>query len=145
MPDMGKARLLIAFALLFVAAQAQDSFKGRLAPVPVDAKTLPDTAGSGTVTATLAGTKLTVSGSFEGLLGAATTAQLHRSPTTGVRGPVIADLTVSKATSGTVSGTVDLTTQQIDDLRKGKLYVQIHSQKAPEGNLWGWILNRGSI
>ena len=136
---MGKARLLLLLVGLF-AAQAQDSFKARLAPVPVDAKTLPDTAGVGSVTATLSGTKLTISGSFEGLHGPATIAQLRRSPTTGVRGPSISDLTVTKAASGSISGAVDLTAQQIDDLRKGRLYVQVHSEKAPEGNLWGWIL-----
>ena len=136
---MGKMRLFVLLAAA-IAAHAQDSFKGRLSPVPVDAKTLPDTAGVGSVTATLSGTKLTINGSFEGLHGPATIAQLHRSPTTGVRGPVISDLTVSKAASGTMSGTVDLNAQQVDDLRKGKLYVQIHSQKAPDGNLWGWIL-----
>jgi hypothetical protein len=60
--------------------------------------------------------------------------------TAGMRGPVIADLTVSKATSGTISGTVDLNSQQLDSLRKGGLYIQLHSEKAPDGVLWGWLL-----
>ena len=25
-------------------------------------------------------------------------------------------------------------------LRQGRVYVQVNSQKAPEGNLWGWLL-----
>jgi hypothetical protein len=25
-------------------------------------------------------------------------------------------------------------------LRKGMVYVQIHSEGAPDGNLWGWLL-----
>jgi hypothetical protein len=33
-----------------------------------------------------------------------------------------------------------LTKDQVDDLAAGRLYVQLHSQKAPDGNLWGWLL-----
>jgi hypothetical protein len=58
----------------------------------------------------------------------------------GVRGPRIADLTVSPATSGTLSGVVQLNTAQQAALRKGGLYVEIDSDKAPEGDLWGWII-----
>ena len=52
------------------------------------------------------------------------------------------DLTVTKtdAASGTISGSFDLTAIQVADLEKGRLYVQLHSEKAPDGNLWGWLL-----
>ena len=59
---------------------------------------------------------------------------------TGVRGPAILDLTVPHQTSGAVSASIDLTPQQIESLKKGKLYIQIDSEKAPDGNLWGWLL-----
>jgi hypothetical protein len=59
----------------------------------------------------------------------------------GVRGPAIFDLTVSAATSGTLSGSVDLTAEQIESLKKGRFYVQLSSEKAPDGNLWGWLLH----
>jgi len=42
--------------------------------------------------------------------------------------------------NGTLSGSFDLTPDQIESLKKGKWYVQIHSEKAPDGNLWGWLL-----
>ena len=87
----------------------------------------------------LSGTKLSVNGSFEGLRTPATMAQLHSAVAAGVRGPVIYDLTVSKATSGTVTGSFDLTAPQLESLHKGGLYVQIHSEKAPEGVIWGWL------
>ena len=58
----------------------------------------------------------------------------------GVRGQAIGDLTISKATSGTFTGSIELTPQQLISLRKGGLYVQIHSEKAPDGVLWGWLL-----
>jgi hypothetical protein len=60
-----------------------------------------------------------------------------------VRGPKVLDLTVTKAMSGSLSGTFDLSPEQVDALKKGKLYVQIHSEKAPDGNLWGWLLPEG--
>jgi hypothetical protein len=56
-----------------------------------------------------------------------------------VRGAPVLTLTVAKATSGAVSGSFDLTPEQLESLKKGKWYVQIHSEKAPDGNLWGWL------
>lgn len=108
--------------------------------MPIEAKTRVDIAGIGSATATLMGTKLSISGSFEGLRSPAVDAKLHQSPVTGVRGPAILDLTVARATSGMLSASLDLTPQQIDYLKKGRLYIQIDSEKAPDGNLWGWLL-----
>ena len=122
------------------AAQTEGRFKGRLSPVPIDATMRPNVKGGGSLTAVLVGTKLTITGSFDGLSGPATVARVHNSLATGVRGSAFHDLTVSKAPSGTVTGTFDLTPEQVDSLRKGKIYVQIHSEKAPDGNLWGWLL-----
>jgi hypothetical protein len=59
----------------------------------------------------------------------------------GIRGTSILDLTVSPGTSGTISGTFDLSADQVDSLKKGKFYIQINSEKAPEGNLWGWLMH----
>jgi hypothetical protein len=135
---------LIAVAIwLFAAspgAQGANKFKVRLSWVPIDGTTAAAIAGSGSATAELAGAKLSIAGTFEGLRSPATIAQLHRGPKTGVRGPVVSSLTVATASSGAISGSVQLTAEQIDDLRKGRLYLQIHSEGAPEGNLWGWLL-----
>ena len=136
------AVMAVACGVLGVKALAQgrDTYKARLTALPADARTRPGLAGTGSATATLAGTKLSISGTFEGLLSAATLAQLHSAVAAGVRGPVIADLTVSKATSGSLAGAVDLTSQQIESLHKGGLYIQIHSEKAPDGVIWGWLV-----
>ena len=123
-----------------LAAQGQETYKVRLSPVPADQKTRPDLAGSGSLTATLSGTKLSINGSFEGLKAPATLAELRSGPVAGVRGPVIATLTIAKATSGSISGSADLTPQQMANLRKNGLYVQIYSEKTQaEGVLWGWL------
>ncbi len=123
-----------------LAAQAAKSYKARLAPVPIDVSMQAAIAGSGSVAATRTGGKLTLTGTFADLKSPATLAQLHKSPVTGVRGPVVGDLTVAKATSGAIAGTVDLTPALQDDLDKGRLYIQIHSEGAKDGNLWGWLL-----
>ncbi len=134
-------RYVAVAALTFsLAAQNRDTFKTRLTATPADARTRAALAGSGNVSAVLEGSKLALTGSFEGLLAPATAATLHGAVAAGVRGPAIADLTVSKATAGTVTGSIALTPQQIESLRKGGLYVLIDSEKAPEGVLWGWLL-----
>jgi CHRD domain len=129
----------VAFGLS-LAAQSGETFKARLSALPADARTRADLAGSGTASALLTDTKLAITGSFEGLRAAATSASLHSSAAAGVRGPAIGDLTISKATSGTITGSVDLTPEQLTSLRKGGFYVQIYSEKAPDGVLWGWFL-----
>jgi hypothetical protein len=134
-------RLTIILALAAaLIAQSGETYKARLSAVAADARTRPQLAGLGSASAALSGSKLTITGSFDGLLSLATMAQLRAGVAAGVRGPVVQELTISKAASGTVSGSADLTPQQIEMLHKGGLYVQISSEKAPDGVLWGWLL-----
>ena len=138
-PVLACSTALVVAALAFAAA-AQQSFKIRLRPVPIEASTAANTTGAGDATASLAGTRLTLRGNFAGLKGAATAARLHQGPVMGVRGPAIADVTVPAATSGTFSAEVALTAAQVEALRQGQIYLQIHSETAPDGNLWGWLI-----
>jgi len=140
---MRAAILVLTLGAVAVSAQAPKTYRTRLAPVALDVAMQATVSGSGSVTAVLSGAKLTVNGTFEGLKSPATTAQVHKSPIAGVRGPVMADLAVSNGAggvSGTISGTLTLSAQQITDLEKKRLYVQLHSEKAPDGNLWGWLM-----
>lgn len=133
-------RLMPALVAVMLAAPAfADDFEARLGRVPVDSRTQSSVAGIGRATAELDGNRLEVAGAFEGMLGAATAANLHMSPAIGVRGPVIHTLDVSEQASGEIAGSVQLTAEQIAALRAGRLYIQVHSQSAPEGNLWGWL------
>jgi len=134
-------------ATLALVAQATQTYKAELRIVPIaNASGRANIDESATVfatanaTATLAGTKLTVNGSFEGFKSPASIAQIHTGPSMGARGPVLFDLTVTKATKGTISGTVDLTPEQVNLLKNGRLYIQIHNTNTPEGALWGWLL-----
>jgi len=126
-----------------VSAQTESRYKARLSTMPIDFVNASAVTGSGSVSAVLTGTSLKVSGTFDGLAGLATIAQVHRGPL-GIRGPVVFDLTIAKETKGTIEGTIELKPNQVEDLKRGRLYIQIHSDKAPDGNLWGWLLNQES-
>src|SRR5215207_3218233 len=88
------------------AAQNQERYKARLATVPMDGGMRATVAGSGAVSAVLAGTRLTVNGTFQGLLSPASTARVHHGPAMGVRGAPLADLTVSKGVNGMLTGSI---------------------------------------
>lgn len=128
--------------LLACSAPAQngESYKARLSTVPVDATMLPTVTGSGLARAVLAGNKLTISGTFEGLRSSAIRASVHIGPQKGIRGPAAHDLMVTKDKTGSITGSVELSPSEVEDLRNGRLYVQIDSERAPDGNLWGWLL-----
>ena len=137
------AALTAAAVLWFAppgAAQNPERFKVRLTTVPMDGGMRGTVAGSGSATATLGGSTLSISGTFEGLKSPATAATLHSGVARGVRGVSVAELVVSKAVRGTVTGSVMLTPDQVKGLRDGRLYLELASEKAPDGNLWGWIL-----
>ncbi len=138
----GASLLGACFLSVLLGAAAPDgaTFHFRLSPGPRLVGTRADRSGGGSVTATLEGSKLTLQGSFSGLLAVPTGAYLFMGSLPGVRGPLVAGLTISPTTTGTLSGTVQLTTEQLAALRNGGLYVEIDSDKAPEGDLWGWIM-----
>lgn len=125
---------------LALAAQSQETYKARLSPVAADARTRRQITGSGSVTGVLNGSKLSLTGSFEGMHSPATVAQLREGVIRGARGPVIMDLMVTKAADGSISGSFDLTPQQVESLKQGRLYVQVDSENEKDGNLWGWLL-----
>lgn len=142
---MRKLCLTLALAILAAPAFAAD-YQAGLGPMPLDDETKLVIAGKGAATATSDGKTLTVTGEFHGLPSNATEAHVFLSPVTGVPGKKVADLDVTKATSGTVSGSVRLNGADATALRTGRLYIQIDSEKAPDdvpwgakGTLWGWI------
>lgn len=139
---MGTALRLGGFCVLVLAAAPAwaESFETRLSPSPLTDGTRVNISGEGRARAELDGNKLTISAEFRGLASSATTAELYDGPGIGIPGSKAFDLTVTPATSGTVSGSVTLTSRQAAAMRHGHFYVQINSQKAPDGNLTGWLL-----
>jgi hypothetical protein len=134
---------LVASAVPLIA-QGTEKFTARLGWVPTAGPNdRANVTGKGSATGTLSGRKLAITGTFEGLAAPATIARLHQGIAKGARGAAIADLTVTKGAVGNLTGSVDLTAAQVEALRQGKLYIQLHSEKgvAPDGsNLWGWFL-----
>ena len=122
-----------------VSAQA-DSFRARLSPLPVNRGTVGTITGVGQVRATLDGNRLTVTGTYRGMSSRATAAHLHVGPP-GRPGPVAQPLEVSTSPEGEVTGTAELTDEQAAALQAQSLYVQIHSEENPGGELRGWIFS----
>jgi hypothetical protein len=123
-----------------MAAQNGEMYRTRLSVVPLDVAMQATVAGQGSVTATLNGNKLTVTGTAQGLRSPATVAHIHRGAP-GIPGPAILDLTITNTTTPTISGTVELSPSMVDDLKNGQLYVQLSSERAPDGNLRGWLMH----
>jgi hypothetical protein len=131
---------IFGLALMAAAPAGAEQFETRLSASPLTDGTRVNISGEGRAHATLDGNTLTVTADFQGLGSAATTAELYDGPGIGIPGPKAFDLTAIQATSGTVSGRVTLTSKQVAAVRHGHFYVQIDSQKAPTGNLTGWLL-----
>jgi len=144
----------IGLAALAISAGAQSGtkYKVRLSPAPAltsrGAGMTSNAAaivGSGSAEATLSGKKLSVTGTFEKLASAATAARIFMGPAMGARdypGKSFGEFAVMKqgdGKNGSFSGSVDLTTEQVDALKKGRLYIQVHSEGMPTGHLVGWI------
>lgn len=138
-------RVMLSFAVTsFLAAAvpcfAADVYTTRLEAVAYDGAMRMNVQGDGHVSATLNGKTLTVTGVFTDLPSAVTSVKLYSGPGIGVPGPAIADLQLSGQGNGSISGTVSLSAAHLTALKQGHVYVQIDSQNAPDGNLWGWLL-----
>ena len=135
--------MAIGLAVLFlpcdIAAQRAQRFTARLTSMPVDPVTARTTTGLGTATAVLEGNTLKITGTFDGLNSPATLAHVHRAAK-GLRGPKILDLTVTKATTGTIEGTFKLTPVQIEEIDRERWYLQIDTERNSEGHLRGWLM-----
>ena len=132
--------ILAGLLLAFPGAAVAQSYVAELDPTPFDAITRGIVIGAiGDVKATLNGDVLTVTGKFSNLTSPAAAAQLRMGLAKGVPGDSVGKLTVSQGQEGTVSGSVKLTAAQITALNRQSVYVRVDSEKAPDGNLQGWL------
>jgi len=137
------ASLICALVLTFSAgAVAQsETFRARLSPTPTTPQTVTTITGEGEVILTLDGNTLTVSGNFTGMNSVATMAHVHNGPP-AQPGPVVHQLEVTKMPAGEISAVLELTDAQVTALRNNELYIQVHSETNPPGELRGWIFAR---
>jgi len=104
------------------------------------------TSASGSATVKIDGSKLEVSGNFTGLSGNAIGAHIHGPAGADGTGPVFCHLKVQAATSGEIAGdgSADpkcsdkrLTDTDITNFESGKMYVNIHTNMNPNGEIRG--------
>jgi CHRD domain len=134
------ALLVPALSACMSATPSATSFSASLSgasEVPPNAST-----GTGSATATLKGTNLTIDGSYSGLTGAATVGHIHGPAAKGTNAPVLFDLMpVNDATpgSGKFSKSFTLTDAQVADLKAGNYYVNVHTAANAGGEVRGQL------
>lgn len=142
-----KKRLALLIAVLsFASLGAAEKYQVYLSAMPFNDATQPImTAGKASASATLDGDTLSISGTFTGLPGRATKARLCLSRGPGIPGDPVMDLTLTGDVTGKVTGQIKLDASQLAALRGRRLYIQIDSEKAPSGHLWGWLLEEHDL
>src|SRR5262245_44167697 len=105
--------------------------------------------GSGTGTVTLSGNTLTINIAFSGLSAPATASHIHGPAMPGVNAAVLYPLTAitTPGIAGTINGTVGLVdgtggftrAQQLQQLRGGLWYINIHNTNFPGGEIRGQL------
>ena len=97
--------------------------------------------GSGSVGVTLAGDVLQLAGSFSGLTGTYTMSHIHRGAA-GINGGVAFGLTADAGNGewSAFENIFDLTSTDIDELNNGELYVNLHTDEFPAGEVRAQIL-----
>lgn len=140
---MSRRSRFIVFAttsLLMACPALAAGYDAELDPVPFDASNRAIVIDSiGDASATLDGNTLIVKGNFSNFTSPAVGGSVRIGLAKGVPGDAIGTLSVDHATTGHFSGTVKLTSTQIAALKKQALYVRIDSEKAPDGNVQGWL------
>jgi hypothetical protein len=130
----------------FAPLAAAEKYQVHLSAMPFNDATQPVmTTGKGSATATLDGDMLAISGTFTGLPGRATKARLSLSRGPGIPGDPVVDLTLAGDVTGKVTGQIKLDPSQLAALRGRRLYIQIDSEIAPSGHLWGWLLEEHDV
>lgn len=131
---------LACFGLGDETFAATEKYQAYLSPMPHNDAMHANFTGKGSAVATIDGDRMLLNGTFTGLASAATKAHVCLSMAAGIPGKPILEVTVPAAVEGKVTGTFKLDSGQTIGLKTGKLYIQIDSEKAPNGNLWGWLL-----
>lgn len=136
------AAILILTGVSAFHAQESERFRGRLSILPVDFASLPNMSGSGVVTAELRESLLTIEVAFEGLSTPATGATI-RNAARGRRGSVVLAVEIGTATdtTGRFSQIITLESAEIAELRQERYYLQIQTERNPDGEIRGWLLS----
>lgn len=135
--ENGSTLALDSFGVTILPLNASEVFR-----FPIEgAQEVPPvvTAATGNCSLTLTGLAVNVECTFQGLSSSPLFSHLHLAPA-GQNGPVFVTLTPTAATSGTITGSADLTAEQAAELRSGRVYLNLHTQVYPPGELRGQVL-----
>lgn len=135
--------LVFIYSTITIASAQTTEYRARLSELPVTPQTYRTITGVGEVFATLDGSTLSVRGTFEGMSSAASAAHIHNAPK-AMNGPPIGAIEPTPLPAGEVTGELELTAEQIEALRNEELYIVIHSENNPGGELRGWLFLRES-
>ena len=105
------------------------------------------TDATGSATVTLRDTAITVQGDFMNASSPVSAAHIHLAPA-GENGDVIIPLNVTTSedgTTGILSGEGELTDEQLTAARMGNLYINVHSEMHPSGELRGQIVTEAMM
>jgi hypothetical protein len=131
------ATLALAATVVFAGPAFAEKFKASLngkSEVPPNA-----TAGTGTADIDYdpASKKLSWKLTYSGLTGPAKAAHFHGPAEPGKNGGVV--VAIPGATSSPADGSATLTDAQAADLEAGKLYVNVHTEANPGGEIRGQV------
>lgn len=134
---------MVLAALVFLAPSAHAApilvYEAFLAGVN---ETPPDNSpatGYGTVTLDDAMDMFTVDMTWQDLTGPSVAAHIHGPGAPGVAAPVIFPFMIMPGTSGHFTGTFAINAMQLDWLQTGLLYMNIHTQLFPGGEIRGQL------
>ncbi|MCY4264414.1 MAG: CHRD domain-containing protein [Gammaproteobacteria bacterium] len=133
--------LLLGTILFTLTGTAQEQFRARLSPMPTTPQTVTEITGEGEALLYLSGNTLSVEGHFSGMSSPATAAHLHHGAP-AQPGPVVHNLAFDASLVGTLRATLELSDEQVAALHNNELYLQVHSNNNPTGELRGWIFLR---
>ncbi len=94
------------------------------------------TAGTGTASMALDGNKLNYEITYKDLTGPATAAHIHGPAEPGANAGVMVPFANP---ASPIKGTVNLTPEQVEALKAGKEYVNVHTAQNPGGEIRGQI------
>ena len=129
------------------STNAGGELRGQIVPVQLGvtmnaAAEVPATAspGSATGSMSISNSVLLYSITFTNLLSPAIAAHIHGPTDTAHNANVLIPFSAPAATAGTISGSVQLTSQQLLYLMAGQTYANIHTTNYPGGEIRGQIL-----
>jgi hypothetical protein len=100
-----------------------------------------NSTATGSAMAMLNGSMLSVSGVFSGLVANVTDAHVHIAPV-GIAGSVVLPLDIAAGPdnmSGNISGSAEVNSTIMDAFANGTLYVNVHSETYPDGEIRGQL------